>query len=363
MNFISISFFKLKLKNIFLRHKITPLEIMIFFRQLSTLITSGIPIIQSIETLYQTQKNITLKSILLDLKFTIEKGNHLSSSLRKFPNYFDHITCYLLAMSECAGTFELTLQHLANHKEKTYHFHHKIKRSLFYPSIIILIAIFVCSIMLLVIIPKFSQLFQEMHTPLPTFTLIVIQISELLRHYGFILLFPSISLILYIRFTSSYGKFSQPLQKAILICPIIGTLINYKLLICFTQYLSMTLKAGLPLNECIPLIAKASGNNSFENALALVKQNIEKGNKIHSAMKNNSHFPHLLVEMIKIGEESGKLDDMLEKISLLYENELNQLTAYLSDLLEPLIMVILGVLIGGLVIAMYLPIFKLGTIL
>lgn len=363
MDFKKLIFLKIKNNILSYRTKISSLNNIIFFRQLATLISSNIPIIQSIEMLYQTQNNPLLKSILLKLKYSVEEGNYLSSSLRKFPRYFDDLTCHLLAIGEHSGTFELMLQQLANHKEKTYHFHNKIKRSLFYPAVISIVALVVCLIMLLVIVPRFSQLFQEMHVPLPSFTLAVIHISENLQHYGFLFVFPLSLCILLAKNNIRSTQVAHKLQLTMLKLPIIGPITKNILITNFTRYLSITLKAGLPISEAMQLIAKASGNISFEKELLLLKQNIEKGNKIHNAMRNSSHFPNLLVEMVKIGEESGTLDHMLEKISILYENELDQLTTYLSDLLEPLIMVILGVLIGGLVIAMYLPIFKLGTVL
>lgn len=335
----------------------------VFFRQFSTLISSNIPIMQSLEMLRQTQHNVILKSILLDLKYSIERGNHLSYSLSKFSKYFDEITCFLLAIGEKSGTFDIMLQHIANHKEKTYRFNHKIKQSLFYPAVISICAVLVCLIMLLFIVPRFNQLFQEANVSLPTFTLAIVHFSEILQHYGCILLILLIIFVFFIKEKLHSTYLSHQLQTTIHNIPMIGSVLKIRLIINFTRYLSITLKAGLAISESIPLIAKASGNISFENDLMMVKQDIETGHKIHYAMRKNPHFPLLMVEMIRIGEESGTLDYMLEKISILYENELNQLTNYLSDLLEPLIMVILGVLIGGLVIAMYLPIFKLGTAL
>ncbi len=345
------------------KNKIKPLDMVVFFRQFSTLISSNIPITQSIEMLRQTQQNILLKSILLDLKYSIERGNHFSNSLSKFSKHFDEITCFLLAIGEKSGTFDIMLQHIANHKEKSYRFNHKIKQSLFYPAIISMMAVLICLIMLIFIVPRFSQLFQEANVSLPTFTLIIIHFSEILQHYACLFLISFFIVILFIKekLCSTYlsRQFAIILHKI----PIIGSILKMGLIIHFSRYLSITLKAGLTISESLPLIAKASGNVSFENDLMSVKQYIEVGYKIYNAMRKNPNFPSLMVEMIKIGEESGTLDDMLEKISILYENELDQLTSYLSDLLEPLIMLILGVLIGGLVIAMYLPIFKLGTAL
>lgn len=335
----------------------------IFFRQLSTLISSNIPIIQSLEMLRQTQQNLLLKSILLDLKFSIERGNHLSYSLSKFSKYFDDITCFLLAIGEKSGTFDVMLQHIANHKEKSYRFNHKLKQSLFYPAVISIIAVLICLIMLLFVVPRFNLLFQEANVSLPTFTLAIIHFSEILQHDGCLFLIPFFLFIFFIKEKPRSTYLSRQLQTTLHKIPFIGPILKMRLIINFTRYLSITLKAGLTISESIPLIVKTSGNFSFANDLMKVKQHIEVGHKIHNSMRKNSNFPLLMVEMIRIGEESGTLDYMLEKISILYENELDQLTSYLSDLLEPLIMVILGVLIGGLVIAMYLPIFKLGTAL
>ncbi len=343
----------------FVKNKIKPLDMVVFFRQFSTLISSNIPIIQSLELLRQTQHHVVLKSILLDLKYHVERGKRLSHSLSKFSKYFDEMTCFLLAIGEKSGTFDIMLQHIANHKEKSYRFNHKIKQALFYPAIISIIAILVCLIMLVFIVPRFNLFFQEANVALPTFTLAIIRFSEMLQRYGYLCLIPFLIFIFFVK----EKLHSHKLQIILHRIPIIGRILKIARMINFTRYLSITLKAGLTISESIPLIAKASGNFSFEKDLMTVKQHIEIGHKIHHAMRKNPNFPLLMVEMIKIGEESGTLDYMLEKISILYENELDQLTSYLSDLLEPLIMVVLGILIGGLVIAMYLPIFKLGSAL
>lgn len=349
--------------NSFYRTRISHYDIIIVFRQLTTLIHSNIPILQSIELLNKTQKNLALKNILLEAHNELQKGIHLSTSLKRYPLYFDSITCHLLMIGEASGTFPWILEQITHQKEKNYQLKIKIIHALFYPALIAFIAMIVFFIMLIFIVPRFNQFFQEMHTPLPLLTLYVIDISNFLRTNSIIFLLTLLFTLFFIKSYPNIFKLLSPLKNQFYKIPFYNNFKKNIAIVHFTRYLSITLRAGLPLNEAILLISKTGIHHEFELKLQHLKTSIEKGEKICNALHSTNYFPDLLIGMIKIGEETGMLDQILEKTSILYENEINRLMALISDLLEPLIMVILGVLIGTLIIALYLPIFNLGTLL
>ncbi|MDA8561995.1 type II secretion system F family protein [Gammaproteobacteria bacterium] len=343
--------------------KIPDLSIIIFFRQLSTLISSDIPILKSIEILEKTQKNLFFKTIISDLKLNIDKGYQLSEILIKYPKYFDNLTCYLINLGEKSGTFEKILIQITEHKEQILQLSKKIKKLLFYPAIVFIIAILMCFLMLFYIVPQFEKLFNDMNTPLPLFTALVINISNLVSKYMCLFFILSIFIVTIFKKEIKFLYNRHKVQMFILNIPIISMLIKYNLIIKFTKYMSLVLKAGVSITESIPLIANTTHNTIFQKKLYNIKKEIEKGNNIYHTINGDIFFPNLFIEMIRIGEESGKLEAILDKLVLIYETELDQKIGYLIDLIEPLIMLTLGVLIGGIVIAMYLPIFKIGNIL
>lgn len=341
--------------------KITALDISIFFRQFATLIAAGVPIIQSCEILLQSQNNLALRAIIAVIKTDLETGKNLALGLRKFPLYFDDFTCHLIHIGEQTGTFVAILKRIAFHKEKMLSFKNKIKQALFYPAIISIVAIIVCLIMLTMIVPRFAELFENTQQSLPAFTLSIIYLSQFIRNYGWVLLFPICSIIALRFYFINFPQYKYALDS--LKIPILHTFFQKIIITNFVRSLATSLSAGAPITDILKIIAKTSRNNTYTQALRGLQIEISNGQQLHKAMQKNILFPNLLIQMVKIGEESGMLEHMLEKIADLYEADIDYSANNLSHLLEPLIMVILGVLIGGLVIAMYLPIFKLGNVL
>ena len=379
INAVTINHAKLKLsrqgivihavykKNIFnyYQHgkRISPTEIMVFFRQLATLVNAGVSILQSCDILFKTQHNPALQALITTLKMNIAAGKGLARGMRQFPLYFDDLTCHLIQAGEQSGTFAIMLTRIALYKEKMHHFKNNIKQALFYPTIISIIAIIISIIMLTLIVPRFAELFQSMHSQLPAITLAVITLSEWIRYKSWLILFPLFLLIPLRSYFMRTARFKLLLELLLIKTPVMTTVYQKIVLANFARNLSILFSAGVPIMDAIKIIAPASGHSVYQQALLDLQNEISKGQQLHHAMQKNALFSILLIQMIKIGEETGALEQMLEKIAELYEAETDHLISKLSHLLEPLIMVILGVLIGGLVIAMYLPIFKLGTVL
>lgn len=346
-----------------LTKKISRLDITIFFHQLVSLISAGIPIVQSCELLSQSQENQSFRKIIQSIKVNLETGKQFAVCLRQFPEYFDELTCHLVHTGEQTGTFCNMLKRITIHHEKIYLFKNKLKQALFYPMIISIISIIVTLVILIMIVPRFAELFSSMQQPLPLFTLIIIKFSQLIRSYGWVCI---CLLGFYFIIRSQFPKISAG-RFLLKIClpklPVFNVLIHKMKLVQWLRTLCMSLSAGVPIIETLKIMTYTNDKALDNSILRELQTQILKGEQLHSAMQKNPLFPIMLVQMVKIGEESGMLEHMLEKIAELYENDIAQLTTNLSHLLEPLIMVILGVLIGILVIAMYLPIFKLGTML
>lgn len=343
--------------------KIPARETAIFFRQLAALISAGIPIVQSCAILRESQDNTILQGIITTIRKEIENGKTLAHVTRKFPRYFDKITCQLIHTGEQSGTLEIMLKRIAFHKEKSLLLKNKIKQALFYPILIFIVAILVTLTMLIFVIPQFAELFNNSHNTLPAFTQAILTLSNLVRyHYGIVL--SSCLFIGILLFTcKSSVSLSQKFDQIILSLPFIKNIIQKVILARFARNLSITFAAGVPIIDALKMIAETCGNYSYTLAILQLTNAVTQGKQLYSAMSASPLFPSMAIQMVKVGEESGKLDPMLEKIADLYESDLNYWVTNLSQLLEPLIMVILGVLIGGLVIAMYLPIFKLGNII
>lgn len=353
-----------KRKNLFtFDKKISTFDIALLFRQLATLLSSGIPIVQSCEILKQTQEKTNLKLLINDIKCEMEAGKNFVTGLKNFPCYFDNLTCNLIYAGEQTGTLESMLKRIAYDKEKSLKLKNQLKEALFYPAIVLSVAIIVSVIMLTLIVPRFSELFQNMHSQLPAFTQLIVQFSIFFRSNIWLGTFPLIGLFLFIFLFKKFLKFRKRIDFFVLKIPFFNTILKKIILARFMRNLAITFSAGVPITDALILIAEASGNYAYTEAIISLKTHIALGQQLHVTMQKNPLFPILSVQMIKIGEESGQLQEMLNKVAELYENDIHLLIANLSHLLEPLIMVILGVLIGGLVIALYLPIFKLGTII
>lgn len=346
-----------------LNNRIPTLDIALFFRQLAALITAGIPIVQSCEILRKSQKNRPLQQVIATIKINMEAGNALSWCLSQFPRYFDSLICHLIQTGEQSGTLPITLDRIALHKENLLSIKNKIKQALFYPTIVLLVALVVSITMLTVVIPRFAELFQSMHSSLPIFTLGVIHLSELIRTYDWLTLFPLLAILLLIYYSHHSASFRCSIERLILQTPYFGHIYAKIILTRFCRTLATTFAAGIPISESLKTIAYTNGSNFYAQTILKLQVQIAKGQQLHQAMHRQLFFPPMLVQMVKIGEESGTLERMLEKIASIYEADVTYFISNCGHLLEPLIIAILGVLIGGLVIAMYLPIFKLGTVM
>ncbi len=343
--------------------KIKPLDIAFFTRQLATMLESGVPIIQAFEIIAEGSENPNMATLVNDVKTDVAAGHTLADSLRQHPQYFDDLFCNLVESGEQSGRLESLLDRIATYKEKTEALKAKIKKAMTYPVSVVVVAIIVTAIMLLKVVPSFQEVFSNFGAELPGFTLFVIGLSEWLQAWWFIIL------IAFIVGGYAYGKAhvkSKRLRdaedRALLKAPIVGDILYQAAVARFARTLSTTFAAGVPLVEALDSVAGAAGNVVFYNAVMKIKEDVSAGSQLNFSMRTTNIFPSLAVQMAGIGEESGNLDGMLEKVADYYEAEVDNKVDNLTTLLEPMIMVVLGVLVGGLIIAMYLPIFQLGAV-
>lgn len=307
--------------------------------------------------------HIIFQKMIITIKQDLESGKLLSVSLQKFIYYFDSITCQLIHVGEQSGTLTTILKRIALQKEHYLRLKKQFIQSLIYPIIILIIALFVSIIMLTFVVPRFAELFKTMHGRLPTLTLAVIALSQFMqKYYGVLFLLNSMAILIF-KYISHFTYIKHKIHGIILTLPIIGVIFSKTILARFARYLAIALNAGIPLAQSLKMMENIFGNLHYEKIISTLCADIAKGQQLHQSMRAYSHFPTMMIQMVKIGEESGTLEEMLEKIAEIYEFDINHLITNMTHILEPLIMIILGVLIGGLVIAMYLPIFKLGTLM
>lgn len=333
-------------------------------RQLATMLGAGIPLIQAFQILKEgLSHHPLLKQLLSSIEVDVEAGSSFTTALRKYPKYFDNLYCGLVAAGEQSGSLDGMLARLATYLEKTQSLKNKVKKALFYPAIVILVAFIVCTILLVFAVPQFEKVFKSAGAELPLFTQLVINVSHFFGAYWWIL----IPTVLGLPFAIYYQKkrsrrFSNYLDKISLKIPILGDILQKAITARTARTLATLFAAGVPLVEAFEGVALATGNNEYEKAVLSVRDEVAKGGKIHHAIRATGRFPTMMVQMVAIGEESGTLDSMLNKAAAIYEEEVDTLVEGLSSLLEPIIIVVLGVFVGSLVIAMYLPIFKLGSV-
>jgi type IV pilus assembly protein PilC len=344
--------------------KVSAEDIAIFSRQLATMLTAGIPMVQAFEIIGVGHDKPAMQKLVLAIKADIETGNALHVALGKHPLYFDDLYTNLVEAGEHAGALETVLEKIATYKEKTEALKKKIKKALFYPAAVLAVAVIVTVILLIFVIPQFESLFEGFGADLPAFTQMVINMSRWMQHNGWMLLI----IVGGAAFTFGYFyKRSRPLRQFIdrmsLQMPVIGPILKKAAIARFTRTLATMFGAGVPLVEAMKSVAGATGNIVYQDATLRMRDEISTGMRMQRAMENTGLFPNMVVQMIAVGEESGSLDEMASKVADFYEADVDAAVDGLSSLLEPLIMVILGVLVGGLVIAMYLPIFKLGAVI
>ncbi|MDZ7784469.1 MAG: type II secretion system F family protein [Halioglobus sp.] len=343
---------------------IKPADIAIFTRQLATMLKAGVPLVQSFEIVEDGLENQRMRELVADIRNDVASGTGLAPSLAKYPRHFDDLFCSLVGSGEDSGTLEVMLDRVATYKEKTEALKRKIRKAMTYPMAVVCIAIVVTAILLIKVVPVFASTFESFGSELPAFTRLVMGISEFTQAWWWIILIGIIALVFTVRELKlrSVG-FSEWIDRMALRMPIVGGIVHDAVIARFSRTLSTTFAAGVPLVEALNSTAGAAGNSVYAKAIRRIRDDVTTGSSLYNAIKSTGLFPHMLLQMVSIGEESGALDDMLGKVATHYEEAVDNAVDSLSSLLEPLIMSILGVLVGGLMIAMYLPIFMLGSVI
>jgi len=336
-------------------------DITLFTRQLATMMKAGVPLLQSFDIVGKGHANPAVARLLMSIKTEVETGSSLTNAFRKYPLHFDALFCNLVGAGEQAGILESLLDRLATYKEKTEAIKSKIKAALFYPVAIIVVAFIITAVIMIFVIPAFKQVFTSFGADLPTPTLIVMAISDKFVQYWYLIL-GGVGGGIYF-FLESWKR-SLAVQifmdKLMLKAPVFGHLVKISTIARWTRTLSTMFAAGVPLVEALDSVGGASGNYVYAAATKIIQREVSTGTALTAAMQNSNLFPNMVIQMVSIGEESGALDGMLSKVADFFEQEVDDAVASLSSLMEPVIMVVLGGLIGGMVVAMYLPIFKLG---
>ncbi len=343
--------------------KITTKEITVFSRQLATMMSSGVPLVQSFEIVGRGHENPRMQDLILDIKATVEAGGSLADGLRKHPLQFNELFINLVVAGEHAGILEAILHKLATYMEKTEALKSKIKSALFYPIAVIVVAFIITAILMIFVIPMFQSLFEGFGADLPALTVLVINISAFFQEYWWAIfggLIGAVVAILQLKKRSL--KFAHALDRWSLKIPVIGEILEKSAIARFSRTLATMFAAGTPLVEAMNSVAGACGNIVFYDATLRMRDEVATGTALTNAMRDSALFPNMVIQMVAIGEESGALDAMLDKIADWYEQEVDDAVEALTSLLEPIIMAVLGVVIGGLVVAMYLPIFKMGQV-
>jgi len=346
------------------RAKITPGDIAVFSRQLATMLQAGIPLVQGFDIVATGHENPAMQKLLSAIKVDLESGTTLAEALAKHPIYFDDLFVNLVNSGEQSGALETLLDKIATYKEKTEAIKKKIKKALTYPAAVLVVAIIVTAVLLVFVIPQFDDLFKGFGADLPAFTQMVVNLSEFVRTQGWVIiigLFAASSAFMY--FKKRSRRFNEFLDRALLKTPIIGEIVRKASIARFTRTLSTMFAAGVPLVEALESVAGATGNIVYEKGTYEIRTEVATGQRLQRAMEATELFPNMVVQMVAVGEESGSLDEMCAKVAEFYEADVDDAVDNMSSLIEPLIMAILGILVGGLVIAMYLPIFKLGAVI
>lgn len=343
---------------------ITAKDITLFTRQLAVMMKAGVPLLQAFDIVGKGHSNPSVARLLLDIKTDVETGSSLQQAFLKYPLYFDALYCNLIGAGEAAGILDALLERLATYMEKTQALKSKIKSALFYPISIIVVAFLITAVIMIFVIPAFKELFEGFGAKLPTPTLVLMSISDAFVTYWY-LIFGGIGggLYAFFYFWKRSKKMQDTMDKLLLKLPVFGELIRKATIARWTRTLATMFAAGVPLVESLDSVAGAAGNAVYFNATKVIQREVSTGSGLTVAMQNTGIFPSMVLQMCAIGEEAGSLDAMLSKVADFYEAEVDDAVAAISSLMEPVIMVVLGTLIGGMVIAMYLPIFKMGEVI
>jgi type IV pilus assembly protein PilC len=343
--------------------KIKPMDIALFTRQMATMMKAGVPLLSAFDIIGEGFDNPNMRKLVDDVKQDVAAGNSLANSLRKRPQYFDDLYCNLVDSGEQSGALETLLDRVATYKEKTEALKAKIKKAMNYPIAGVAIAIIVSAILLIKVVPQFQDVFANFGAELPAFTLMVIGLSEALQEWWLIILIGMFGAGFAFKEAHKRSqKFRDLIDRSLLKMPVVGDIIYKSSVARYARTLATTFAAGVPLVDALDSVAGATGNVVFKNAVNKVKQDVSTGMQLNFSMRTTGVFPAMALQMTAIGEESGSLDGMLDKVATFYEEEVDNMVDGLTSLMEPMIMSVLGVLVGGLIIAMYLPIFQLGAV-
>lgn len=345
------------------KDKVTAQDVCVVSRQIATMLGAGVSLIQTIDMIAQGHPKTSMRRMLTEIADEVKAGNPLSSALRKQSDHFDDLYCDLVETGEQSGALETIYDRIATYKEKAEALKSKIKKAMFYPIAVVVVAFIVTTILLVFVVPQFQEIFSSFGAELPAFTLFVLAISQFVQDYGiFIGAGMAVAAVMFAKTHKKSLKLRDAVDKKILKTPVVGEILKKASIARFTRTLATTFAAGVPLIGALDSAAGASGNAVFRDAILFVKKEVAGGLQMNVAMRATGVFPDMVTQMIAIGEESGSVDDMLSKIATIYEAEVDDMVDGLTSLLEPMIMAVLGVVIGGLIVAMYLPIFQMGNV-
>ncbi len=344
--------------------KISTQDIAVFARQLSTMLSAGVPLVQGFDIVAKGHENPAMQDLLLRVKADIEDGNTLADALGKHPRHFNELFVSLVAAGEQAGVLEELLEKIATYLEKTEILKKKVKKALTYPIAVVTVGMLVMVILMVFVVPQFEAMFKDFGADLPVFTQMVVNASEFMQVYWWMIIGGIIGAVSLLgkAYRTSVGV-RHGVDRLLLKLPIIGVVMTKSILARFSRTLSTMFAAGVPLVEALKSVANTSGNVVYSDAIMRVREEVSSGIMLHASLENSGVFPHMVTQMVSIGEESGSLDTMLSKAAEFYEEEVDTLVDSLSSLIEPFVMVFLGVIVGGLVLAMYLPIFQMGSVI
>ncbi len=337
-------------------------DIALFTRQMATMMKAGVPLLQSFDIIGEGFDNPAMRTLVDELKQEVAAGSSFATALRKKPRYFDELYCNLVDAGEQAGALDTLLERVATYKEKSESLKSRIRKAMTYPLVVVFVAAIVTAILLVNVVPQFESVFKGFGAELPAFTLMVIGLSQFMQAWWWTVLGALIALVFGVRHAlATSPAFRDRMDTWLLKLPLVGTLMYKSAVARFARTLSTTFAAGVPLVEALESVAGATGNSVFKRAVLRIRQDVSTGMQLNFAMRTSGVFPNMAIQMTAIGEESGTLDNMLDKVAGFYEDGVDNMVDNLTSLMEPFIMVVLGVIVGGLVVAMYLPIFQLGS--
>ena len=343
---------------------IKPADIAIFARQLATMMKAGVPLVQSFDIVAEGLENPSMRDLVMEIKNDVASGSGFANSIAKHPKYFDELFCNLVGSGEQSGTLETMLERVATYKEKTEALKAKIKKALTYPIAVLVVAFVVTVILLVKVVPQFAETFSSFGGELPAFTQFVLHISEFTQEWWLVIIIGIIaSALVFKEARARSAVVALAVDKAMLKAPVVGDIVYNSIMARFSRTLATTFAAGVPLIDALESVAGTAGNIIYADAIKRIRNDVVTGQQLNTSIRSTGLFPNMLLQMVAIGEESGALDEMLSKVATFYEDAVDNSVDSLTALLEPLIMSVLGVLVGGLMIAMYLPIFMLGSVM